>query len=101
MLIHKVKNGRPTIPNEEPLQEITILAPARCEATSGKKAKKVTPHGDEIEFISSSSKATTKQKKSVLGKTKYGPGSGPQWKAGGTCYLNLHKAPLLQEPLKL
>ena len=33
----------------------------------------------------------------VLGEEKYGPGSEPQWKAGGTRYLNLYKA-LLEEP---
>ena len=34
---------------------------------------------------------------SVLGEEKYGPGSEPQWKAGGTRYPNLYKA-LLEEP---
>ena len=33
----------------------------------------------------------------VLGEEKYGPGSEPQWKAGGTRYPNLYKA-LLEEP---
>ena len=33
----------------------------------------------------------------MLRESKYGPGSGPQWKAGGSCYPNLCKA-LLQEP---
>ena len=34
---------------------------------------------------------------SLLGEEKYGPGSEPQWKAGGTRYPNLYKA-LLEEP---
>ena len=34
-----------------------------------------------------------------MGEEKYGPGSEPQWKAGGTRYLNLYKA-LLEEPLR-
>ena len=33
----------------------------------------------------------------LLGESKYGPGSGPQWKAGGSRYPNLYTA-LLQEP---
>ena len=33
----------------------------------------------------------------MLGEENYGPGSEPQWKAGGTRYLNLYKA-LLEEP---
>ena len=33
----------------------------------------------------------------VLGEEKYGPGSEPQWKAGGARYPNLYKA-LLEEP---
>ena len=33
----------------------------------------------------------------LLGEEKYGPGSEPQWKAGGTRYPNLYKA-LLEEP---
>ena len=39
----------------------------------------------------------TAKRRSVLGEEKYGPGSEPQWKAGGTCYPNLCKA-LLEEP---
>ena len=35
----------------------------------------------------------------VLGEEKYGPGSEPQWKAGGARYPNLYKA-LLEEPLR-
>ena len=35
--------------------------------------------------------------KRVLGEEKYGPGSEPQWKAGGTRYPDLYKA-LLEEP---
>ena len=34
---------------------------------------------------------------SLLGEEKYGTGSEPQWKAGGTRYPNLYKA-LLEEP---
>ena len=33
----------------------------------------------------------------LLGEEKYGPGSEPQWKAGGARYPNLYKA-LLEEP---
>ena len=36
----------------------------------------------------------------VLGESKYGPNSGPQWKAEGSRYPNLYKV-LLQEPLRL
>ena len=36
----------------------------------------------------------------LLGESKYGPGSGPKWKAGGTQYPNLYKA-LLEEPLRI
>ena len=35
-----------------------------------------------------------------MGESKYGPGSGPQWNAGGTRYPNLYKA-LLEEPLRM
>ena len=33
----------------------------------------------------------------LLGESKYGPGSGPQWKTGGSRYPNLYKA-FLEEP---
>ena len=36
----------------------------------------------------------------MLGESKYGPGSGPQWKAGETRYPNLYKA-LLEEPSRI
>ena len=36
----------------------------------------------------------------MLGESKYGPGSGPQWKVGGTRYPNLYKA-LLEEPSRM
>ena len=36
----------------------------------------------------------------LLGDGKYGPGSGPQWKTGGTRYPNLYKA-LLEEPSRM
>ena len=36
----------------------------------------------------------------MVGEGKYGPGSGPQWKTGGTRYLNLYKA-LLEEPSRM
>ena len=36
----------------------------------------------------------------VLGEEKYGPGSEPQSKTGGTRYPNLHKA-LLEEPSRI
>ena len=36
----------------------------------------------------------------VLGDGTYGPGSGHQWKTGGTRYPNLYKA-LLKEPSRI
>ena len=36
----------------------------------------------------------------LLGEEKYGPGSKPQWKAGGARYLILYKA-LLEEPSRI
>ena len=36
----------------------------------------------------------------LLGEEKYGPGSEPQWKAGGGRYPNLYKA-ILEEPSRI
>merc|ERR1712194_97498 len=61
-----------------------------------KASKRVIPRGSDGKSISPRTKATAKRR-SVLGEEKYGPGSEPQWKAGGARYPNLYKA-LLEEP---
>ena len=53
-----------------------------------------------MKLIHSRSDMTEKKRRSVLGKTNDGPGSGPQCRARGFCFPNMHKT-LLQEPSRI
>ena len=99
LMAPKVKTERLTIPEEELLREVAVLAPVKRNVTFCKMPKKGVPRGGKIELISLRSSATAKRR-SVLEESKYGPNSGPQWKAEGSRYPNLYKV-LLQEPLRL
>ena len=90
MLLPKIENERLTIPETELLKEIAVLAPTK------RRPKTKNTRGNDGKSISPRTSATAKRR-SVLGEEKYGPGSGPQWKTGGTRYPNLYKA-LLEEP---
>ena len=90
MLLPKVETERLTIPEKELLEEITVLAPAKQKTTTEKIPKRGVPQGGDTKLISPRSVATAKQR-SVLGESKYEPGSGPQWKTGGTRCPNLYK----------
>ena len=96
MLLPKIENERLTIPESELLKEIAVLAPAKHRPKTKKVSKQVIPRGSDAKSISPRTRATAKRR-SMLGEEKYGPGSEPQWKAGGTRYPNLYKA-LLEEP---
>ena len=96
MLLPKIKNERLTIPQTVLLKEIAVLAPAKRRPKTKKVLKRVIIRGGDTKLISPRTGATAKRR-SVLGEEKYGPGSEPQWKAGGTRYPNLYKA-LLEEP---
>ena len=52
---------------------------------------------DAKRLLGSQPNATLTAGHLLLGEEKYGPGSEPQWKAGGARYPNLYKA-LLEEP---
>ena len=90
MLLPKIKNERLAIPETELLKEIAVLAPAKWITTTKKIPKRGVSRGDDSKSVSPRSEATAKQK-SVLRESKYGPGSGPQWKAGGSRYPDLYK----------
>ncbi len=96
MLLLKIKNERLPIPETELLKEITVLAPAKRRPNAKRVPKQGVTRGSDDKSISPRTGATAKRR-SVLGEEKYGPGSEPQWKAGGARYPNLYKA-LLEEP---
>ena len=96
MLLPMVETERATIPEKELLKGIVVLSPAKQNTTSKKVPKKVVPRGGDSKSISSRSGATSK-KRSVLGESKYWPKYRPQWKAGGSRYLNLYTT-LLHSP---
>jgi hypothetical protein len=77
MLLPKVETERLTIPEEELLKEIVVLAPTKQDVTSSKMPKKEVPQSVEIKLISLRSSVMAKQR-SVSGERKYGPGPGPQ-----------------------
>ena len=72
-----------------------MLSPMKKKDTLNKVQKRSVSWSNDTKSISPRSYATAKRR-SVLGESKYGPGSGPQWKAGRSRYPNLYKA-LLQE----
>ena len=76
-----------------------MLVPASWKTTTKKIPKKRISRGSDSKSVSPRTSATAKQR-SVLGESKYWPGSGPQWKVGGFRDLNIYKA-LLQEPSRL
>ena len=89
MLLPRIENERLTIPETELLKEIAVLAPAKRRPKTKKVSKRVITRGSDSKSISPRTGATAKRR-SVLGEEKYGPGSEPQWKAGGTRYPNLY-----------
>ena len=96
LLFHKIETERLTIPDNELLKEIAVLALTGWNTTTKKIPTRAIPWGSNSKMISPRTGAMTKRR-SVLGDSKYRPGSGPQWKAGGNRYPNLYKA-LLEEP---
>ena len=76
-----------------------MLVPAKRKVTIKKVPKRNNSRGSDSKSVSPRTGATTKRR-SVLGESKHGPGSGPQWKAGGIRYPNLYKA-LLEEPSRM
>ena len=76
-----------------------MLAPAKRKPTIKRILKRGITRGSDSKSVSPRTGATAKRR-SVLGEGKYGPGSGPQWKTGGTRYPNLYKA-LLEEPSRM
>ena len=99
MLLPKMENERLTILEPELLKEIAVLAPVKLKPTIKKVQKMGITRSSDSKLISLRTSATAKQR-SVLGEGKYGPGSEPQWKIGGTRYPNLYKA-LLEEPSRM
>jgi hypothetical protein len=99
MLMPKIENERLTIPETELLKEIAVLAPEKRKTNAKRIPKRGITRSGDGKSISPRTGATAKRR-SVLGEDKYGPGSGPQWKTGGTRYPNLYKA-LLEEPSRI
>jgi hypothetical protein len=99
MLMPKIENERLTIPETELLKEIAVLAPEKRKTNAKRIPKRGITRSGDSKSISPRTGATAKRR-SVLGEDKYGPGSGPQWKTGGTRYPNLYKA-LLEEPSRI
>ena len=76
--------------------KIALLGPVKRRPKAKRLSKQGITRGSDGKLISLRTGVTAKRR-SVLGEGKYGPGSGPQWKAGGTCYPNLYKV-FLEEP---
>ena len=76
-----------------------MLVPTKQINTTKKVPKKGVSRASDSKSISPRTGVTAKQR-SVLRKSTCGPGSGPQWKAGGTRYPNLYKV-LLEEPSRI
>ena len=98
VFLPKIENEWLAIPEAELLKEINVLAPTKRRHKAKRISKHIITRGSDGKSISPRTGATAKRR-SVLGEGKYRPGSGPQWKTGGTRYPNLYKA-LLEEIFK-
>ena len=85
LLLPKVEDKMVSQKDGDLLEKIGVALPNKKETLHGKKNK----------LISMRTMPTTKRR-SVLGEAKYGSGSGPQWRKGGTHYPALYRA-LLKE----
>ena len=75
------------------LEKVQVFALTKKVPSYKSILEKGIIQGKGEKSISPRSKASEKRR-SVLGETKYGPGSEPQWKAGRTRYLAFYKAML-------
>ena len=78
MLLPKIENERLTIPETELLKEISVLVPVKRKPTAKKVQKRGISRGIDSKSFSTRPGAAA-QRSSVLGESKYGSGSGPQW----------------------
>ena len=85
-----------SLPDGDILEKIAAVVPVKKVAKPGTVDKKGTVRGSKRNPILPRAKPLEKRR-SVLGETKYGPGSKPHWKAGGPHYPAFYKD-LLYEP---
>ena len=93
LLLSKVEAEAVSQADIDLLEKVLVVARTKKVPSYKSILEKGKIQGRGGKSISPRSKASEKRR-SVLGETKYGPGSEPQWKAGRTRYLAFYKAML-------
>ena len=86
-----------SLPDGDILEKIAVVVPVKKVAKPGSNDRKRSIQGSKHNSISPRAKPSEKQR-SVLGDTKYGPGSKPHWKAGSARYPAFYKDLLDETP---